>query len=261
MPKRMLAPVSHSADSHRADGLTSCCSADSHRAADVSPDTMVALLSYNVGIQNAEIAGKKWRNRDGKYNKLKKDVQETFDHDTGIQILLISEFGHMFDIMSNVEEIFTTLLAELDLTHVHLEVMPPYVALIDKTAWQVTKSELMTKLCDHQGICVQHLVVEHVDSRALLRIFNAHIPTSVATRARKEAIAKKLCRTATSTRGSGVAQPTAAQPTTAIPWALVGDLNVDAGTMMKWCEPFLKKMCRACLHLDGLARETHKNPI
>ena len=180
-------------------------------------------------------------------------MQETFDHDTGIQILLISEFGHMFEKMSNVEEIFTTLLAELDLTHIHLEAMPPYVALIDNTAWQVTKRELMTDLCDHRGIGVQHLVVEHVDSRALLRIFNAHIPTSVATRARKEAIAKKLCRTATSTHGSGVAQPTAAQPTTAIPWVLAGDLNVDAGTMMKWCQPFLTKNV-PCLSTSGWPR-------
>ena len=47
----MLQPVSHSADSHRAGGLVSCSSADSHRAVDVSPDTMVAVLSYKVGIQ------------------------------------------------------------------------------------------------------------------------------------------------------------------------------------------------------------------
>ena len=48
---RSQLPVSHSADSHRAGGLTSCSSADSHRAVDVSPDTTVAVLSYNVGIQ------------------------------------------------------------------------------------------------------------------------------------------------------------------------------------------------------------------
>ena len=75
MAKSMLAPASQSADSHRADdshragGLTSCSSADSHRADRVSPDTMVALLSYNVGIQNAEVAGKRWER---KYDKLKK---------------------------------------------------------------------------------------------------------------------------------------------------------------------------------------------
>ena len=228
MAKRTFASASHSADARRADGLTSCSSADSHRAARVSPDTMVALLSYNVGIQNKEIVGKNWKRKNGKYNKLKEDVRKTFAHGTGIQILLISEFGHMFQKLSNAKEIFkelfTTMLAQLDLTRVHLEVMPPYVALIDKTAWRVTKSELMTKLCGNNDICVHHLVVQHVDSGALLRIFNAHIPTSVATKKRKEACVKKNCSTATSTHGCGVAQPTAAipwlhfvQPTTAIP--------------------------------------------
>jgi hypothetical protein len=241
----MLAPASHCADSHHADGLTSCSSADSHRADRVSPDTMAALLSYNVGIQNAEITGKKWTKKDGKYNLLKNDVQKTFEHDTGIQILLISEFGNMFDTISNAAEIFTTLLAELDLTHIHFEAMPPYVALIDKNCWQVKKSERMTKLCDHRGICVHHLVVQCVGSGALLQIFNGHIPTSVATRKRKETCVLKMCDTATSTFGSGVAQPTAV-----IPWVIVGDLNVDAGTLMKWCQPFLEKHV-SCMSTSG----------
>ena len=63
MPERVLAPVSHSADSHRADDLASCNSADSHHADDVSPDTMVAVLSDNVGIQIADIAGEVQRCR------------------------------------------------------------------------------------------------------------------------------------------------------------------------------------------------------
>ena len=198
----------------------------------------------------------------------------TFDHDTGIQIMLNSEFGLMFEKMSNVEEIFTTMLAELDLTHARFEAMPPYAALMDKTAWQVTKTELTTQLCDHKGICIQHLVVEHVDFRASLRIFNAHIPTSVATWARKEAIAKKLCRTATSTHGSGVAQPTAAQHATPLPWAIVRDLNVDVGTMIKWCQPFLKK-CAVPVYISMASharstpsrcsifsrRHSHRSPI
>ena len=56
MAKSMLAPASHSADSHRADdshragGLTSCSSADSHRADRVSIDTMVALASTSASI-------------------------------------------------------------------------------------------------------------------------------------------------------------------------------------------------------------------
>ena len=54
MPERVLAPVSHSADSHRADGFVSCSSADPHRADDVSPDTMLAVSSYNVSKQGLE---------------------------------------------------------------------------------------------------------------------------------------------------------------------------------------------------------------
>ena len=79
MAKRMLAPAAHSANSHRADGCTSRSSADSHRADPVAPDTMVALLSYNVGIQTNEIARKKWANTVGKYDKLKTDVRDTFE--------------------------------------------------------------------------------------------------------------------------------------------------------------------------------------
>ena len=75
----------------------------------------------------------------------------TFDHDTGIQIMLISEFGHMFEKMSNVEEIFTTMLAELDLTHVRFEAMPPYAALMDKTAWQVTKTDVFPTHTSHSA--------------------------------------------------------------------------------------------------------------
>ena len=47
-----------SADSHRAVGFASCSDADSHHAIDTSALTVVAALSYNVGIQNAEIYGK-----------------------------------------------------------------------------------------------------------------------------------------------------------------------------------------------------------
>ena len=248
MSNRHLSPASYCIDAHSRPGLTSRSSVDSPRVGCDSSDTVVALLSYNVGIQNQEVAGSKWKNENGKYNKLKKDVQNTFAHETGIQILCISEFGHMFHKMSNAEAVFKTLLADLQITHLHLEIKAPYVALIDKTAWQVKQSELMTKLCDQKDICVHHLVLQHVDSRALFRIFNVHIPSSVGTTARKHAVVKTLCRTITSSQGSVFAQPTAkipyihlAQSTAAIPWAIVGDLNVQASTMLMWCQPVIRK--------------------
>ena len=61
--------------------------ADSHHAASRTAGTTVALMSYNVGIQNKEIVDKHWK---PKYEKLKADVQKVFDHEAGMQIMLIS---------------------------------------------------------------------------------------------------------------------------------------------------------------------------
>ena len=70
-----------------------CGSVDTHHAADAFTD--FALMSYNIGIQNAEIyGGKNWTN---KYKRLQDDVKSAFEHKVGIQVLLLSEFGNMFD--------------------------------------------------------------------------------------------------------------------------------------------------------------------
>ena len=79
----MLVSASYRADSHRADGLASADSADAHPPADPSPDTIVALRSYNVSIRNKEIAG-----------KLHKAVQDTFEHDTSKTCSLAMSNSH-----------------------------------------------------------------------------------------------------------------------------------------------------------------------
>ena len=61
MSKRHLSPASYCNDAHPPPGLTSRSSADSRLAGRDSSDIMVALLSYNVGIQNNEIAEQKWK--------------------------------------------------------------------------------------------------------------------------------------------------------------------------------------------------------
>ena len=75
-------------------------SVDGHRAADSCPDdaglaeTIVALMSYNIGIQNNELDNnRKWAVT---YRKLQDDIKAAFEHEVGIQILLLSEFGNMF---------------------------------------------------------------------------------------------------------------------------------------------------------------------
>ena len=49
----------------------------------------------------------------------------------------------------------------------------------------------------------------------------------MATLKRKQSCVLKMCHTATATA--------------VIPWVILGDLNVDAGTMKKWCQPFVKQ--------------------
>ena len=80
--------------------VTSYHSVDSHHA-----ETTVAIMSYNVGIHNDEVTGGKWSKPGGKYEKLRTDIANIFNHSSGIQVLLISEMGSMFNKMKGVREI------------------------------------------------------------------------------------------------------------------------------------------------------------
>ena len=132
-----------------------CGSVDTHHAADAFTD--FALMSYNIGIQNAEVyGGRNWTN---KYRKLQNDVKSAFKHKVGIQVLLLSEFGNMFDdidrhIRSGVAqptghkvrstcELFEDLLASIKLPHIRVVADPPYVALIDSECWQVKHHQVL----------------------------------------------------------------------------------------------------------------------
>ena len=77
-------------------------SAASHHAAHISSEnTTVALVSYNVGINNDEVKSKGWAKTGGKLLKLKSDIEKIFKSHHGIQIVLISEMGNMLDKLSH----------------------------------------------------------------------------------------------------------------------------------------------------------------
>ena len=209
-------------------------------------DTTIALMSYNIGINNNEVGANYWEN---KYRKLQNDVRSAFTHAAGIEVLLLSEFGNMFKSIDAIlssgfkqptghwvystEELFEDLLADIDIKHICVYANAPYVALIDSECWQVRHREVLEKLCTKEDIIVQHLILEHVDTKERCRCFNAHLPSTVATLRRKEDCSKKLCDIATSS-----AVP---QCTVCMPWILAGDLNVDPGTMSHWCQAFIEK--------------------
>ena len=222
-----------------------CGSVDTHHAADTFTD--FALMSYNIGIQNAEIyGGKNWTN---KYKRLQDDVKSAFKHKVGIQVLLLSEFGNMFDdidrhLRSGVAqptghkvrstcELFEDLLKSIKLSHIHVVADPPYVALIDSECWQVEHHEVLENICTKHDIKVQHLILKHVNTLETFRCFNAHMPSAYASAKRKEDCVEKMCQVATD---SAVGQRTACMP-----WIIAGDLNVDIGTMSRWCQDFIEK--------------------
>ncbi len=239
---------------------------------------MVALMYYNVGIHNSEVGSKKWAKSGGRYDRLKGDIRKIFSSDHAIQILLLSEFGNMLENiddaickarmpiqklscdgvlqpvveLTNTKELFEQLLAELDLQHIKVEANPPYVALINSLFWKTEKCEAVDKICTQQGLKVQHLILRHVHTNMFLKCFNAHMPTSCATSERKRTCVLRMCIMATEAPAAaitscGIGSP---QPPTHMAWILGGDLNVDVGTMAKWCQSYVTKD-KACMSTSG----------
>ena len=227
--------------------VTEDTSDDTHLAGHALSDTVLALMSYNIGIQNKEVhSGKNWTQ---KYKRIRDDVEAAFTNEAGIQVLLISEFGNMFDDIDGVLssgvaqptgnkvrstcELFEDLLKSIKLSHIRVVADPPYVALIDSECWQVEHHEVLENICTKHDIKVQHLILKHVNTLETFRCFNAHMPSTYATPKRKEDCVEKMCQVATD---SAVGQRTACMP-----WIIAGDLNVDIGTMSRWCQDFIEK--------------------
>ena len=217
---------------------------DVHHAAKAMTDATVAVMSYNLGIQNNELRGRNW---DRKYRKLQDDVKSAFFHEKGIQVLLLCEFGEMGSPIEamffggvqqptgvtvySTQEFFENLLTSIHLTHIHVVAHAPYVALIDSQCWRVQHEEVLQNICTCTKIIVQHLILEHVNTSQTLRCFNAHIPIKWGTTQRTQQCVLQMCSLAT---GIGVEQPNATMP-----WIIAGDLNVDQATMAGWCQGFI----------------------
>ena len=122
---------------------------DSDDDANMSPDTTVTLVSYNIGLHNNEVTGKAWATPEGKREKLRSDAKEIFAHGQGIHIALFSEVGNMFDKLSDAtaENIFNDIIAELNMPYIEVKANAPYVALINTDWWQVSECKLIGNLC------------------------------------------------------------------------------------------------------------------
>ena len=60
-------------------------------------DTVVAMAYYNLGVQNLQITGKNWNKKGGTAQLIAKDVETIFSAKHGIEVVLLSGFGNMYD--------------------------------------------------------------------------------------------------------------------------------------------------------------------
>ena len=250
----------------RSDGshLAAGSGADAHDDA----EAFVAFIWYNVGIQNTEVNGPNWF---AKCDRLAADIRKAFTCDeNAAQALFISEFGNMFDLIEkeiaqrqrdavsrsgggvpqlafakNTKELFDLILLELGLQHLTVYSHPPYVAIVDESCWEVEMCEKLFGICSFSTMCVQHLLLRHVESSTRARVFNAHIPSSRGTPERKKDIIRKMCVIATDETNSAVKQ----RVVTAA-WIIGGDCNVDVGLMSSECSSFVEPNVR-CISKSG----------
>ena len=136
---------------HMPGELPKSTSDDTHLADDSKrPENAAGSSGYASPVQEG---GHKQ-----KYKKLRNDVESAFTNtEAGIQVLLISEFGNMFDSIDRIlacgvtqptgrkvkctRELFEDSLANINLPHIHVVADPPYVALIDSECWRVKHRE------------------------------------------------------------------------------------------------------------------------
>jgi hypothetical protein len=141
---------------------------------------------------------------------------------------------------------FETLLNDLDLNHYDVIADAPYVALINTVTWVVVNASTCDNMCSNPLQRAQHLLLEHVDSKRLVRVMNCHTPTSISiTQARRNQTVLAMLE-----KCSDVSQPTAA-------WVIGGDFNVGQGALLHLAADHVKR------DTDSLSKSGHpitRNP-
>ena len=118
----------------------------------------LSMAFYNVGIQNSEVAGRKWAD---KCERLKRDFEKIFGPNRGVQAAFILEFGNMYTNIDNslrsadlqrskrlrggvpqpaartetsTQELFEWIVSEINRPDIKVTAHPQYVALVS-TEW------------------------------------------------------------------------------------------------------------------------------
>ena len=123
----------------------------------LADEFVVGFAFYNVGINNDEVLSTKWLKGglSSKRVKLKVDIEATFTGPFAIHALFISEFGQMYPnidefVAGMTRDMFEDLLREIDLTHLVIIALPPYVAIVDSRYWEVLDCIKCGNLCTEE---------------------------------------------------------------------------------------------------------------
>ena len=211
-------------------------SVGSHHAEDI----VSSLVSYNIGVQNREVIGRKWYR---KAHLILRDMLAIFESSHGVQVALLSEFGNMYACIddqweSDTKSFFEGIVREMHNDDLSVFALPPYVALVDSSVWEVKLCEKVFELCDIKGNFAMHLLLLHKASGVVLRLLNCHVPSSNGSNKRKADTVHrlgKLCTTKWEAHGS-IWKHTGYTPH----WVIAGDLNLDASLLLTYCRDYVE---------------------
>ena len=189
---------------HSGDIGGAVSSVGSHHAEDI----VSSVVSYNIGVQNPEVTGKNWyKYNTGKADLILGDMLAIFESSHGVQVALLSEFGNMYDCIddewqnagypSDTQSFFEGIVKKMHNDDIRVFALPPYVALVDSSVWDVKLCEKVFELCDIKGNFAMHLLLFHKASGVVLRLLNCHIPSSTGTEKRKQDTVHRSCKLCT----------------------------------------------------------------
>ena len=91
------------------------------------------------------------------------------------------------------KDTFEEVLRDIDLSHLVIKALPPYVAIVDATYWEVLDCIKCKKLCSLDSNFAMKVLLQHKKSGTRLGVANCHIPSTTASDKRKKDTIDTLC--------------------------------------------------------------------
>ena len=210
-------------------------SVGSHHAEDI----VCSVVSYNIGVQNREVIGRNWYR---KADLILRDMLAIFESSHGVQVALLSEFGNMYACIddqweSDTKSFFEGIVREMHNDDLSVFALPPYVALVDSSVWEVKLCEKVFELCDIKGNFAMHLLLLHKASGVVLRLLNCFIPCLKSTERRKRETVHRLCQLCTTKLD---AHERIWKYRYTPHWVIAGDLNLPSDRLLKYCRDYVE---------------------